>query len=142
MYLSVQCSILTATATEKTRNIIFKFPRDGGSCQPNRKNIFYTAGRRQHTGDDKNRGPPAVLHRKAKGFVDVIVIWATSSHDAPIGSGRSENLAKNSLNHTFRSGTLLFLLFWLEDGESPIIAKTGLAKFFMEIIIERNFPSR
>ena len=132
MYLSVQCSILTATTTEKTRNIIFKFPRDGGSCQPNRKNIFYTAGRRQHTGD--------ALHRKAKRFVDVIVIWATSSHDAPIGSGRLENLAKNSLTRTFRSGTLLFLLF--EDGESPIIAKTGLATFFMEIIIERNFPSR
>ena len=103
------------------------------------KGWWILSGRRQHTGDDKNRGPPAALHRKAKGFVDAIVIWATSSHDAPIGSGRSENLAKNSLTRIFCSGTLLF---WLEDGESPIIAKTGLAKFFMEIIIERNFPSR
>ena len=55
----------------------FNFRRDGGSCQPNRKDIFYTAARRQHTGNDKNRGLPAALHRKAKGFVDVIVIWAT-----------------------------------------------------------------
>ena len=48
---------LTATATEKTRNMITNSLGMVNpviiAVNPDRKNIFYTAARRQPTGDDK-----------------------------------------------------------------------------------------
>ena len=58
LFLNVPMVALTATEIIIS---CFKFPRDGGSCHPNRENIFYTAVRRQDTDDDKNRGPPAAI---------------------------------------------------------------------------------
>ena len=74
MFPNVPIVVLTVTSTEKTRIII---SNSGGmvdpdiiAVNPNRKNIFYTAARCQHAGDDKIEALLLSYIAKLKGLIE------------------------------------------------------------------------